>query len=80
MGAAILNHRLRDQLVYFDILGAPTLDLASHPIPSTAEKVIIFHRGADDIWIAVYAQKCERLVLVYDGIGEVGVNGGFGPA
>ncbi|KAK0702948.1 hypothetical protein B0T26DRAFT_486144 [Lasiosphaeria miniovina] len=57
-----------------------TLDLASHPILSTAEKAAIFHRGADGIWIAVYAQKGERLVLAYDGIGEVGVNGGFGPA
>ncbi|KAK0718685.1 hypothetical protein B0T26DRAFT_676813 [Lasiosphaeria miniovina] len=68
-GAAILNHQFRDQLVYFGILEALTLDLASHPIPSTAEKAVIFHRGTGDIWIAVYAQKGERLVLVYDGIG-----------
>jgi hypothetical protein len=39
-------------------------------IPASAQRVVVFYRHDNGMWIAIYARKDSREVWVYDGIGE----------
>lgn len=70
LGAAILNakfRRLGITKVYIGILGQGEYTIEANPIPADTEKVALLycHEG---LWIAIYAQKGDALVMVYDGL------------